>query len=117
MLEQEAQLRQQSMEDDSMWQGGAEEYTMEEMAYMRRSGMGRDMEKTRIPGAMYPGEGRAYMQDMRYHGGGSGSAYMGHMAADRDYSREVDEVISPPPFPEHLFRAVLPLTDDFWISR
>ena len=85
-----------SVEGEPMGQAERDGYSAAEMAQMRRS----EMEKAR----MYAYEGRGpggqyaamHMHHMPapYHAAAASGAYMRHMAADRDYSGEMDEVSS-----------------------
>jgi len=100
---QEAQLRQQSMEGGGYIGHDSDAYSMAEMAHMRRSEMSmarNGIDKSWMGGGMYASEGvrggsygHSHLHDIpsSYRAGCSASAYFGHMAAERDYSREVDE--------------------------
>ena len=79
-----------------MGQAGRDGYSAAELAQMRRS----EMEKARMyayecrggPGGQYSAMHMHHMPGP-YHSAGASGAYMRQMAADRDYSGEMDEVV------------------------
>ena len=95
-----------SVEGEPMGQAERDGYSAAEMAQMRRS----EMEKARMyayenrgPGGQYAAMHMHHMP-APYHAAAAPGAYMRHMAADRDYSGEMDEVLLFPallsPVPE-----------------
>lgn len=84
-----------SVDEEPMGQADRDGYSAAEMAQMRRS----EMEKARIYAYEGRGAGGQYgamqMHHMpaSYHAAAASGAYMRHMAANCDYSGEMDEVL------------------------
>jgi len=96
-------MQQEAVEDASIGQDNGYPVTDRDMEMMRSN----DMPALRAPvdkrtGGMYEDEGHLlgagqYSSHMHfmppgYHGGAASAAYRCHMAADRDYSGQMDEV-------------------------